>query len=169
MSIKEKLYGLIDQIKEIGECDISSLDAQNRITRAKREKVLNSIIEDYPLLRFETGYIEFIKEFGAITLIGKENSLTSAIYGIGSSSRYFHLKDSEGDIVDEEGFMTIMDISYTVMEDGEKVYQDTAFGIDTTGAREKGIYRYSGAEDYKWFCNDFLELLGIVVTKRFLV
>jgi hypothetical protein len=128
--------------------------------------VVEKLFVEYPFLRKDQGYVDFIECYAGAFINSQEDDLVIDIFGLSNVST--NLLYGEGDIIDEDGFLTICDIAIGIDRGPglDKEIIGIGFSFDATQSRQPGIYRYLINAPVDWYCKTFLELLDAIIEKR---
>jgi hypothetical protein len=131
------------------------------------EAVVRSFLDDYPLLRRDSGYVDFIQKYAGARIERAEDAVAVNIFGFADVS--LDMMETEGELV-YDGFLEFAQGIY--QEDPEKIatsYQYD-FAFDVSGVREPGVYRAHSTmtisgRPFTWYRADFLSWLDELVER----
>ncbi|SFY43711.1 hypothetical protein SAMN02787144_103855 [Streptomyces atratus] len=119
-------------------------------------------------MRQDRGYIEFLERFSGVTISDPEKDIGIDIMGFDPC--VVNLVETEGPVVDSNGYLLIAMCSYGEVSDGRLVTWEYDFAFDATGNRREGIYRLValGGEnlgEFEWYVGNFEEWLAELVER----
>lgn len=128
---------------------------------------LREFLAEYPAVRTDPGYVEFLECYGGAYLENEDVSQIVDILGFTDASTQMY--EMDGPIVDEDGFLLFAQCVYHIEVDGRLVdTQEYDFAFDVTGGRESGVYGLFSARAvrdnrFEWHSDDFLSWLAQLV------
>jgi hypothetical protein len=134
--------------------------------RGHVEAEIDRFLAEYPVLRRDAGYVEFLETYAGATA-DSPDGLIVVIFGFDPDVG-LHMTQDEGPLVDDDGFLAFATVQVRIVEGptGVHEYLDMGFSYDVTGARPPGVYRSLGMEPSAWFCEDFQHWLRLVVERH---
>jgi hypothetical protein len=128
--------------------------------------VVEKLFVEYPFLRKDQGYVDFIECYAGAFIDSQEDDLVIDIFGLSEVST--NLLYGEDDIIDKDGFLGICSIAIGIDRGPglDKELIGGGFSFDATQSRRPGIYRHLINAPVGWYCETFLELLDALIEKR---
>ncbi|MFE6104697.1 hypothetical protein ACFVQ4_32715 [Streptomyces laurentii] len=125
-----------------------------------------AFLESYPFAREDRGYVEFLERFSGATVNDPEKDIGIDIMGF--DPRMLNLVETEGPIVDANGYLLIAMCSYGEVSDGRLDTWEYDFALDSTGTRKKGIYCLTALSgetltEFEWHRGSFEEWIAELV------
>jgi hypothetical protein len=129
--------------------------------------------EQYPNLKADPGYVEFMWKYGGLSRLDENENHLFYLYGFGPATADI-LHDLDENLADEEGMFTFAEC--TVDGDIPERPLDSYsvnFGFDLTLSRSPGVYRYESATHtthalrtpWVWHTMDFARFLAEAVDR----
>jgi hypothetical protein len=127
---------------------------------------LDATLERWPFLQRDPSYVAFLRHFAG-ALVVRVDGLVLSLYGF-SHDIGMHLVDGPGEPV-SDGCLVICDgcVPQPVRRRVDPVEpvltKAVGFGVEATGDRAFGIYRFVDGGPPTFFCSTFLELLDAIL------
>jgi hypothetical protein len=128
---------------------------------------IDEFFRTYPMAARDSGYVEFQERYAGASIEDPDEDQIDDIFGFTDAST--DLIDMDGPIVDEDGFLVFAQCIFHVVSDGKLVdMYEYDFAFDTTGDRDKGVYRSyatlrTHGRPFDWHTEDFLTWLDELV------
>ena len=135
---------------------------------AKLQADVTALLETYPFLASDEGYVEFLRRYGGAILV-RADALVLSLYGF-SHDIGMHIVEGPGEPLDD-GALILCDMvvprTIRARTDPRETVATVAvgFGFEATGERRAGIYRFVDGGKAAWYCETFLDWLAAVVAR----
>lgn len=169
--------GIHDLMKRFAQVDPTMIGRGPRHPISPNPESISEIhkyFEEHPILRQDKGYVDFLECYSAATaddwLDGKINI---DIYGFDTKIT-LHL-DSTSELPRDwkNGFTPFAYVQ--IPREKQRIDDGYIYAFDITGKRPFGVYQLRDTieeikvDDYKWYCDSFLEWLEDIIDKKGLI
>jgi hypothetical protein len=160
------IHSLIGKMASLDGADIGRGPRHPTDPDPELAAIVEKFFAEYPFLRKDQGYVDFIECYAGAFINSQENDLVIDIFGLSKVST--NLLYGEDDIIDEDGFLGICGIAIGIDRGPglDKEIIGGGFSFDATQSRRPGIYRHLIVAPTEWYCEIFLELLDTLIEKR---
>jgi len=137
------------------------------------QKEIDDFLEQYPFLRRDQGYVDFLENYAGASADSSEEETPSAdelvvdLFGFNDGIALHIVKD-EGSIVSNKGFLCFCHTEVWNPELDPEFIVETNYLFDATEKRPSGIYRANSLnpEAVEWFGATFMEWLELLISKK---
>jgi len=165
------VHSLVNKFLELSEAEVDRGPQHPTEPDPELEAPVNDFLDQYPFLRQDAGYVEFLKAYSGAYVIWPDDQLLIDIFGFSEVSSPIEVE--EYPVVDNEGYLTFCSVAYRVKPGGgvENI-QTLGFAFDATSERKPGVYRQLVGREpgsptvTDWYCETFLELFRDLIDKR---
>lgn len=129
---------------------------------------IRSFLSEYPELRRDSCYIEFLEKYAGARLENEDYSQIVNIFGFADVS--IDMMETDDAPLVTDGYLPFAQCVYHMDTEVQVDTYEYYFALDVTGAREPGVYRmysdmHSGESPFSWYCSDFCTWLAEFVEK----
>lgn len=159
------IHNLMNQFAKLDYAIVGQGAKNLQSTLPDFEKEVEDFLSRYSFLYKDEGYVDFLKLYAGAMLDLPNGNFTIDIFGFDESVS-MHLTQDESQIVDDNGYFTFCSSVIKVKSDKFALdsFKGIGYSFDATGNREWGIYRIIEGEEHKWYCDNFLNWLKIIIT-----
>jgi hypothetical protein len=129
---------------------------------------INRFLDEYPFLRTDPGYVEFLEKYAGAYAENEDVSTIVDILGFSEVST--EMIEMEGPIINKEGYLIFAQCIYHIRDNGRlRDTQEHDFAFDATGDRKPGVYRLFSAfsqlgNEFEWQYPGFTEWFADLVS-----
>lgn len=163
-----KLDDLVERLGRLPGAYIGRGPSHPTEPRPELRNKAADFFDSYPFLHQDRGYSEFLERYSGAIVNDPANDIGIDIMGFDPGVA--NLINTEGPIVDSNGYLLIAMCSYGEVTDGKLATWEYDFAFDATGARREGIYILTAAGGkplggFEWHAKNFEEWVTELVEK----
>ncbi len=159
---------LMKRFADLGNGEIGRGPRHPIAPNAALAPLVEAFLKDYPELRQDKGYVDFLEKYGGASILWPHGDLLVDIFGFSGTST--NLLEFYGQIVDKQGYLWFCSEVIRVRPgyDTRLTTRGLQFAFDHTHQRRWGIYRGIDNEDstqrnFEWYCDTFLDWLNLLI------
>jgi hypothetical protein len=175
-----ELADLIAQLAALGPTQTGFGPKHPTAPQPQLQREIDAFFEQYPLLRRDQSYIDFLETYAAANVERPDESLSIYIYGFDSEMTTLYLPQPVESVIEQDGTFRFAEIALH-LEPKRGNHIGIGFTYDLTGTRPAGVYRFTRfpeaefdpsyfpqgvkfqSSENSWYCGTFKEWLELVI------
>ncbi|MEV6439226.1 hypothetical protein [Streptomyces anulatus] len=159
---------LIERLRLLPGAQIGCGPRHKITPQTEQATTISEFLESHTFMRQDHGYVDFLERFSGVIVDNPEEDIGIDIMGF--DPRVANLAETEGPLVDSNGYALIAMCSYGEVRSGKLVTWEYDFAFDATGLRKRGIYRLTAlggevVKGFEWHVRSFEEWLAELVER----